>query len=73
MVHPDDVARRITESGKPTSVGNTTRYGVFGHDLERGIVLRARLRGVWTQSPTARDDALAMFDQFRAEPPPLGP
>lgn len=73
MVHPHDVARRITESGKPTSPGNTTRYGVFGHDLERGVVLRARLRGVWTRSATARDDALVLFDQFQAEPPPLGP
>jgi hypothetical protein len=72
MVHPDDAARRITEAGKPTSLGHTTRYGLFGHDLERGVVLRGRLRGLWTRSPTAREDALGLYEEFLSLPPPLG-
>lgn len=73
VVHPDDAARRITEAAKRTSLGHTTRYGLFGHDLEKGVVLRARLRGVWTQSSTARQDALVLYERFLREPPPLGP
>jgi hypothetical protein len=72
LVHPHDAARRITEAGKPASLGHTTRYGLFGHDLERGVVLRGRLRGLWTTSPTARDDALARYEEFLSLPPPLG-
>ncbi len=73
MVLPQDVARRVTETGKPSSLGHTTRYGLFGHDLERGVVLRARLRSLWTQSADPRQEALQEDELFREEPPPLGP
>lgn len=72
MVHPNDAARRITEAGKATSLGHTTRYGLFGYDLEKGVVLRARLRALWTNSPTARQDALELYERFKSEPLPLG-
>lgn len=72
MVLPNDAARRITEASKPASLGHTTRYGLFGHDLERGVVLRGRLRGIWTDSKTAKEDALDSYEQFLREPPPLG-
>jgi hypothetical protein len=72
MVHPHDASRRITEAGKPTSLGHTTRYGLFGHDLERGVVLRARLRGIWTNSSRARGEALEHYEGFLNEPLPLG-
>ena len=52
MVPLGDVARRITEGGTISRVGHTTRYGLFGHDLEKGVVIRARLRGLWTDSKT---------------------
>ncbi|MBV8229781.1 MAG: hypothetical protein JO329_07345 [Planctomycetaceae bacterium] len=72
MVHPHDAARRITEAGTASSLGHTTRYGLFGHDLERGVILRARLRGLWTRSRTPQDEALDRFEHFLDEPPPLG-
>jgi len=73
MVLPHDVARRITEAGKPSSLGHTTRYGLFGHDLEKGVVLRARLRALWSQAKDPRQEALELDERFRHEPPPLGP
>lgn len=72
IVHPHDAARRITETSKVASLGHTTRYGLFGHDLERGIVLRARLRGLWLTSKTPERDALERYEQFLKEPLPLG-
>ena len=51
----------------------STRYGLFGHDLEKGVVLRARLRAVWIRSQTPDVDARALFEEFLREPPPLGP
>jgi len=68
IAHPDDAARKISEGRLPfTSV----RYGLFGYDLERGVVLRGRVRGFWTP----RGGAMALAEDkaraFLAEPPPL--
>lgn len=68
MVHPDDGARRIHEGRLPFTA---TRYGLFGHDLERGVVLRARLRGIWLPKDVAFTEAERRFAAFLAEPPPL--
>jgi hypothetical protein len=71
MVHPDDVSRRIREGGRTLALALTTRYGLFGHDIEKGVVLRARLRGLWLRSEQAKEVALARFEEFLEEPPPL--
>jgi hypothetical protein len=77
MVQPNDCARRILDEppGKPPArrASLATRYGLFGHDLEKGVVLRARLRGLWIQSQTPVATARALFEEFLREPPPLGP
>ena len=44
MVHPDDVSR-ASPGGEPAATTGAVRYGLFGHDLERGVVLRARCAG----------------------------
>ncbi len=72
MVPLGDVARRITEGGTISSVGHTTRYGLFGHDLEKGVVIRARLRGLWTDSNAPEREALEHLGRFLQEPLPLG-
>lgn len=73
MVHPYDVSRRVVESPTDGSTIAATRHALFGYDLEKGVVLRGRLRGVWMQEPHA--DRSAIIDQhkrFLDEPPPLG-
>ncbi|MEJ7637265.1 MAG: hypothetical protein WKF75_04555 [Singulisphaera sp.] len=72
MVALRDVARRITEGGTISRVGHTTRYGLLGHDLEKGVVLRARLRGLWTDSKTPEREALEHLGRFLQEPLFLG-
>jgi hypothetical protein len=76
MVHPSDVARRviIAPAGQSASRHSySTRYGLFGHDLEKGVVLRARLRACWIQSKSPEDDVRRRYDEFLREPLPLGP
>ena len=73
MVHPYDVSRRVVETLNDGSTIAATRYALFGYDLEKGVVLRGRLRGVWMQGP--HTDRSALIDQhkrFLHEPPPLG-
>jgi hypothetical protein len=77
MVHPHDVARRISAEpvpgGSAHAGARSTRYALFGHALEKGIVLRARLRGCWIRTTDADADAQAIYQDFLREPLPLGP
>ena len=68
LAHPDDVSRRVAEGRLPH---RATRTCLFGHDLERGVVLRGRLRAAWLAKDTAFSRAGAIHDEFLAEPPPL--
>ncbi len=66
--HPQDTTRRIESTSDD---GWTTRHGLFGHDLEKGFVLRARLRGFWLPPAGAEEAVRSRYDQFLNEPPPL--
>jgi hypothetical protein len=48
---------------------------LFGHDLERGVVLRGRLRAIWLDQPSNAEGLAALneaaYDAFCSEPPPL--
>jgi hypothetical protein len=66
--HADDVSRRILEGRLPFHVA---RHALFGYDLEKGVVLRARLRAAWLPKATAMTEVERRFDAFRREPLPL--
>ena len=68
MARPQDLSRRIHEGRLPFVA---TRYGLFGHDLEKGVVLRARLRALWLPKSIAFTEAERAFTDFLNEPPPL--
>jgi hypothetical protein len=73
----NDLARRISnehlQPGSTAAGVISTRYALFGHDLEKGVVLRARIRALWLRSETPEADALCLYRQFLREPLPLGP
>jgi len=77
MVHPQDVARRILRrqgQPDPAVAGELDiRYGLFGHDIEKGVVIRARLRGLWISRQDIADMPPVALRDFVATPPPLGP
>lgn len=73
MVQPNDCARRLI--GEPQDPGDHrtswTGYGLFGHDLEKGVVLRGRIRGCWIASSQPSEEAARRYESFLNEPPPL--
>jgi hypothetical protein len=77
MVAPNDVARLVmtlsSESRSPLALPVAHTYGLFGHEFEKGVVFRARLRGCWIRSETPPEEANELYRQFLDEPPPLGP
>jgi hypothetical protein len=68
MARPEDASRRILEGRLPFVA---SRYGLFGHDLERGVVLRGRLRAFWLPKASAFGHAEREYRRFIDEPPPL--
>ncbi len=65
LAHPDDAARTIRPQ---PGGGGSILYAFFGFDLEKGVVLRGRLRGVFLADPSAwRGER----ERFLDEPPPL--
>jgi hypothetical protein len=68
MVHPVDVSRRIHEGTLPFRV---TRTALLGHDLERGVILRARMRGLWLPKSQAHSASLPAWQAFLDRPLPL--
>lgn len=77
MVHPDDLARRVTAEpiprGEATTPVSAVNYTLFGLALEKGVILRARLRGCWFRSSSPQARVAALYDDFLANPLPLGP
>ncbi len=67
MSHPDDTCGddSVSSEGAETSL--------FGYDLERGVVLRGRLRGVSLSSEPTAEFVTQQLEEFIAAPPPLGP
>jgi hypothetical protein len=70
MIHPADSRGHELLGGGSTPFG--VRHYLFDDSLERGVVLCARLRGVFV--PRDRDLQLAsrQYAAFRASQPPLG-
>ncbi len=78
MVRPGDCVRRqfdapVGSSSAPR--GTSIRHVFFGCDLEKGVVLRGRIRGCWIDSPVGPpdDEVRRLYEAFLSEPPPLGP
>lgn len=66
LARPEDVARLILDPAGPA------RFALFGHDLERGVVLRGRLRALRPAPAVGEPAAIdARFRAYCAEPPPL--
>ena len=77
MAQPNDCARRIISDivppGAPPLSAQSIRYGLFGHDLEKGVVLRGRIRGLWIDSDSSVEQNEGRYQAFLREPPSLGP
>jgi len=68
LCHPDDA---LTTSHEPTDDGAKVTTRLFGQPLEKGVMLRSRLRGLFVPAGDADSLAQAALVQFGASPPPL--
>lgn len=76
MVRPNDCARRIIGRNATLTDARlgpiSVRYGLFAHDLEKGVVLRGRVRCVWLERVPGEEDVRRLHEDFLNEPPALG-
>lgn len=69
MIHPEDANE--CGIGQPNDAAMEIVHRLFERELEKGVILRARVRGLFV--PRARDAAIATvaWRQFLDQPPPL--
>jgi hypothetical protein len=68
MTHPDDCVRIVARSERANV---SWGFGLFGLDIEKGVILRARLRAAIIPRRRDTEQATRLFKQFVAEPPRL--
>ncbi len=77
LAHSHDVARRIFQGVERTDgevpAEYLMRYGLFGHDVEKGVVIRARIRGLWVAAHDFTVQSASALHDFLETPLPLGP
>lgn len=69
MVHPADI--RKTELPAPSDDAPSLRHHLFDTDLEKGVIVRARARGLIAPKSSDREVAAAAWQEFISKPPPL--
>jgi hypothetical protein len=76
MVHPHDQSRQIilgtTSAEPPVGTPAGIRHALFGHDLEKGVAFRGRLRAIWVAGHETVWDPMESYREFIDLPPPLG-
>jgi hypothetical protein len=68
-VTPADQAGRGEGQGKARTT--EVRFRLFGQDLEKGVIIRGRLRGLVLDRGSDLEQVRAAFERFVAEPPNL--
>ncbi len=72
MVHPADFQRDELTADPEDASPVCLRHHLFGEPLEKGVILRARVRGVFLPREDDRRRAAACYLAFAASEPPLG-
>lgn len=69
MVHPDDA--RQSETPAESTDAPSLRHHLLDTGLEKGVIVRARARGLIAPTRNDRAIAAAAWQMFLSEPPPL--
>ncbi|MFC1759463.1 hypothetical protein ACFL2H_11970 [Planctomycetota bacterium] len=68
IIHPSDCQTlRITVDGQTA----TTRFSLFQHDLEKGVIRRGRMRSFFIPRKNDFDAATELLREFECSPAPL--
>jgi hypothetical protein len=68
MSRTDDCVRVISTFGRSATIAS---FGLFGLDVEKGVILRGRVRGVFMPRANDMRNAVRAFSRFAAESPRL--
>lgn len=74
MVHPSDPGRseiQWASGGSATAPVGELRHHMFASDLEKGVILRARVRGLFLAREGDEKSAARHYEAFVAAAPPL--
>jgi hypothetical protein len=72
MVHPADFQRSQLKRPAARDASVEVRHRLFAERLEKGVILRARVRGVWVDGAEDTREVAACYAAFAAAEPPLG-
>jgi hypothetical protein len=72
MVHPADFERSNLKRATAHDAAIEVRHRLFAERLEKGVILRARVRGVWVDGAEDTRQVAACYAAFAAAEPPLG-
>ena len=71
MVHPSDLSQARVNVVEPADPHLHTSFRLFAEHLEKGVIRRGRLRGLFLPRPNDTVDALDAHREFHLSPPPL--
>jgi hypothetical protein len=71
MVHPADFQRTHLKRLADHAATIEVRHRLFAERLEKGVILRARVRGVWVGAADDTRQVAGCFSAFAAADPPL--
>ena len=72
MVHPADFQHDELSPGRPGGGALRIAHRLFRTSLEKGVILRARVRGVFVNRRDDAEAAAECYAAFAAADPPLG-
>jgi hypothetical protein len=72
MTHPADFQGTVLAPSRDAAAVVETRHRLFAEHLEKGVILRARVRGVVLERAQDLQAAAACYAEFAAADPPLG-
>ncbi len=72
MVHPADGQGSTAAGSREQATLFRTRHRLFAERLEKGVMLRSRVRGVFLERSNDLQVAAGCFAEFAAADPPLG-
>lgn len=72
MIHPADFDRDEIARGESPDAPISVRHRLFPQPLEKGVILRARVRGAILARSTDQELASALFAALSTADPPLG-
>jgi hypothetical protein len=69
MIHPSDDCQSVVETLSRDGV--EIRHELFRRRLEKGVILRARVRGALVRNTLATEIATTAYERFASAEPPL--